>query len=107
MSDNDARINKIRGRQSNFELMRIVSMLFVVMWHVILHSNLYNSTGVTKFFLEFLILFGIVHINSFIIVTGYFQIDKEFKWKKFFQTFSITWFYKSIIAEETKEKIRI
>lgn len=87
-----------KKRQSNFELMRILSMLFVVMWHVILHSNLYNSTGVTKFFLEFLILFGIVHINSFIIVTGYFQSDKEFKWKKFFQTFSITWFYKAIIA---------
>lgn len=88
----------VKKRQSNFELMRIVSMLFVVMWHVILHSNLYNSTGATKFFLEFLILIGIVHINSFIIVTGYFQSDKQFKWRKFFQTFSITWFYKAIIA---------
>ena len=85
-------------RQSNFELMRIISMLFVVMWHVILHSDLYNSTGVTKFILDALILFGVVHINSFVIVTGYFQCDKEFKWSRFFQTFSIVWFYKALIA---------
>lgn len=86
-------------RKSNFEFMRITSMLFVVMWHVILHSNLYTSTtGTTKFFLEALILFGVVHINSFVIVTGYFQCDKKFKWSKFFHIFSITWFYKAAIA---------
>ena len=86
-------------RQSNFELMRIISMMMVVMWHVILHSNLYNSTtGVTKFILEALILFGVIHINSFVIVTGYFQCDKQFKWSRFFHTFFITWFYKALIA---------
>lgn len=95
--DNTGGIMK-KLRQSNFELMRIISMLFVVMWHVILHSDLYNSTGVTKFILDALILFGVVHINSFVIVTGYFQCDKEFKWSRFFQTFSIVWFYKALIA---------
>ena len=77
-------------RNSNFELMRIISMIFVVMWHLILHSNLYNSTGATKFFLEFLILLGVVHINSFVIITGYFQCEQNFSWKKFFKTFSLT-----------------
>ena len=84
-------------RKSNFELMRIISMLFVVMWHIILHGQLFNAGGTTKFFLEFLILLGAVHINSYVLVSGYFQCDKNFSIKKFLNLFLTIWFYKTVI----------
>lgn len=85
-------------RQSNFELMRILSMIFVVMWHLILHGGLYNTTGVTKMGLEFLILLGVVHINSFVLISGYFQYEKKFSLSKFLNILFISWFYKAVIS---------
>lgn len=88
-------IKKEKTRQSNFELMRIVSMIMIVMWHLIFHGNLINTAqGTTKFILEFLILLGVVHVNSFVIVTGYFQCDKKFSLKKILSLINTTWFYK-------------
>ena len=85
-------------RQSNFEVMRMLSMLFVVMWHLILHSGLYELLGTIKFCLEFLVLLGVVHINSFVLVTGYFQSEGKFSLKKFFKLFFLTWFYKALFV---------
>ena len=30
-------------RNSNFELMRIVSMAFIVLWHIIMHGNVLSN----------------------------------------------------------------
>lgn len=88
----------MKERKSNFELMRIVSMILIIMWHLILHSGIYNTNGTQKLFLDFILLFCIVHINSFVLLTGYFQCKKEFSVKKFINTFNVTWFYKAIFA---------
>lgn len=89
---------KTKIRQSNFELMRIISMIMIVMWHLIFHSVLFDqATGVTKFVLELLVLVGTVHVNSFILLTGYFQSDKDFSLKKFLSIIKTVWFYKVII----------
>ncbi|MBQ8681852.1 MAG: acyltransferase family protein [Bacilli bacterium] len=85
-------------RQSNFEVMRIISMLFVVMWHLILHGGLYEVGGTVKFVLEFFVLFGVVHINSFVLVAGYFQYNKEFSLRKFLKIVILTWFYKVLFV---------
>ena len=86
-------------RLSNFELMRFISMVLIVMWHLILHSELYSSTsGATKFFLEFLVLLGVVHVNSFVLVTGYFQYDKKISLKKIVNLIKNVWFYKVLFV---------
>lgn len=85
-------------RQSNFELMRIVSMLFIVIWHIILHGGINNCTGTLKLVIDFIFLFSIVHVNSFVLLTGYFQCEKTFSLKKFFIIFKTAWFYKAVIA---------
>ena len=42
-------------RLSNFELMRIISMFMIVVWHVIMHSDLIGrSSGTLNFVLEFI-----------------------------------------------------
>lgn len=85
-------------KQSNFELMRIISMFFIVLYHVIYHGQaLNNCNGTILLILQLLICITLVHVNSFILLTGYFQYNKKFSLKKFLQTFFIMYFYKVTI----------
>lgn len=89
------------GRCSNFELMRIVSMFFIVLFHMIISTGgnlINNTTGLTKIILEFICMIIIVHVNSYILVSGYFQHDKKFSINKVFSLIVMAWFYKVIIA---------
>lgn len=88
--ENDKKI-----RQSNFELMRIISMISIVMYHSIIYGGPLEKVSPTVYsVLQFIIILGFVHVNSFVLVTGYFQYDKKFKWQKFFSLLGQMWFYK-------------
>ena len=88
-------------RESNFELLRIISMFFIVLFHFIVPSggNLINSTsGYIQMFFQFISILMIVHVNSFLLLTGYFQHDKKFKLKKVFDLVLMAWMYKVVIG---------
>lgn len=88
-------------RESNFELMRIISMFFIVLFHFIVPTggNLINSTsGYTQMFFQFLSILIIVHVNSFILISGYFQYNKKIKYKKVFELLLMAWMYKVVIG---------
>ena len=54
-----------KTRESNFELMRIISMFMIVLWHVIIHGRLLgSSTGLTNLIYNLLLCVFIVHVNS-------------------------------------------
>lgn len=81
-------------RQSNFELLRIVSMFMIVFWHVLLHTYiLNNSSGTLHYIASFIYILLSVHINSFVLVTGYFQYKKAVKVKKVINLIGQVWFY--------------
>ena len=87
-----------KERNSNFELMRILSMFFIVMWHVMIYGGfIWDSSGITHEVMQLIFCIIIVHVNSFILITGYFQYEKEFKWSRFWAVLKIEWFYKIII----------
>ncbi len=73
-------------------------MIMIVMWHLILHGGLLNATAGTKLVLEFFVLFGAVHVNSFVVVTGYFQCEKDFSLKKLGHLITSVWFYKVLFV---------
>lgn len=86
--------SKVKMRNSNFELMRIVSMFFIVIYHIIIHGKiLENSHGTTHFVLYIILAICIVHVNSFILVTGYFQCKSKLKLTKVIQLNNSIWFY--------------
>ena len=88
-----------KTRQSNFELMRIISMFLIVLWHYISHANLLGrTTGALNLFLSFIFIVTAIHVNSFVLVSGYFQYNKEFKFEKVWSLISATWFYKCLYA---------
>ncbi|CBK73373.1 Acyltransferase family [Butyrivibrio fibrisolvens 16/4] len=84
-----------KNRSSNIELLRIVAMLMIIAYHIILHCvnvQLVNVTSIEKlqngwfnqpmFFkqlmaLEMMMPFGLVGNAIFILISGYFLIDRE------------------------------
>lgn len=86
-------------RNSNFELLRILSMLFIVIYHMIIHGRVFedissNSVKEILTIIEFLI---IIHVNLFVLITGYFQSESNFKQSKFWSIINSSLFYKLII----------
>ena len=89
----------MENRKSNFELLRIVSMFFIIIWHVIMHGkmldNCHNETiTILMTIVQYII---VVHVNSFILVTGYFQSKSKFKIEKLIKLILQVIFYSSII----------
>ncbi len=89
-----------KERQSNFELMRIVSMIFIIIWHIIIHSGIRESTtGIMNLMIQFIYILISVHVNSFVLLTGYFQYNKTtISFKKILSIFNMRWFYKALIV---------
>lgn len=88
-------------RESNFELMRIISMFFIVIYHFLVVSGgqlINHTTGFTKMFCELLSLLIIVHVNSFVLISGYFQYNKKTSFKKVTNLISMALFYSIAIA---------
>ena len=86
-------------RQSNLELMRIISMIFIIIYHIIIHGNLLTHTdGVIYFCLNLLLSIIIIHVNSFVIVSGYFNYNKEFSFKKVISLLNQVFFYSLLIV---------
>ncbi len=89
----------INKRQSNFELMRIVSMMMIIVGHTFSWGGI---TRVASPHIEKLIyaVYAIilVHVNSFVLLSGYFQSDSKFKIKKALKLLIIMYFYKALIV---------
>lgn len=90
--------NKVLIRESNYELMRIISMFFIVIYHILLHGKIFehssNSMSLLVGLIEAIIL---VHVNSFILLTGYFQCKSKMKLGRVISIINETWFYKVIV----------
>ena len=86
-------------RDSNFELMRIISMFMIVVTHIIGHGYVVeNCDGLTETAVALLKCLLYVHVNSFVLVTGYYQCKGKFKLQKIFSLNNAAWFYGLAIA---------
>jgi surface polysaccharide O-acyltransferase-like enzyme len=84
-------------RLSNFELMRIISMFFIVLFHVRMHSEIASKAlGNNYLILEFITNIIVVHVNSFILISGYFQSKSNIKVSKAISLINSVWFYKTV-----------
>lgn len=78
---------KNRGRDSNFELFRIILMLLIIAHHYVVNSGfgqLYDFDHITgnMIFLQLFGFAGKIGINCFVFITGYFMIKSQFKFQK-------------------------
>ena len=85
-------------RDSNYELMRIISMFMIVVWHMIVHGKIaQQSTGLLHNLIYLLEAILVVHVNSYVLVTGYYQCKSKFKLKKLISLNNQAWFYRIVI----------
>ena len=91
---------KTNNRLSNFELMRIISMIFIILWHILGHGhvidNCQNMALKTIFQITRYII--VIHVNSFVILMGYFQSTSNFKPSKIKKLIIDLIFYSVIIT---------
>ena len=82
-------------RESKFELMRIISMFFIVWAHAVLHGKVLENANnpVLYNFLELTRYIVLVHVNSYVLLFGYFQSKSNFRLSKLIKLFLQVTFY--------------
>ena len=85
-------------RLPNFELLRIIAMLMIVMLHLLGndHGNVLSKTVPysAAYYVTWLIeALCIVGVNCYALISGYFLIESSFSWKKALRLAVIVWFY--------------
>lgn len=85
-------------RNSNHEIMRIISMFMIVLGHILLFGGLLESSNQNVRYVCNLIEFIlIVHVNSYILVSEYYQSNSSFKKAKLWKIINASWFYRIVI----------
>ncbi|MCM1262516.1 MAG: acyltransferase [Butyrivibrio sp.] len=77
--------NKTISRQSNIELLRIIAMFMVVAHHFVIHGGFDFSTetvSANRLWVQFLQSGGKLGVDIFVLISGYFLIESEFKLSK-------------------------
>lgn len=73
-------------------------MLFIVLYHILVHGKIFeHATGSMSLFLAFVESLILVHVNSFVLVSGYFQCKGKLKLGKAIKINNMTWFYKVVM----------
>ena len=73
-----------KQRKSNFESLRIFAMVLIILHHYALHGGLasIDGFGVNKYIGTICLIGGKLAVNLFVLISGYFLIESEFKLKK-------------------------
>ena len=85
-------------RDSNYDCLKLVSMFSIIIYHILLHGKLLSSTtGITNVILYFIFFLSIFHVSVLVLITGYYQVNKEFKIEKLIKLILEFWFYSIVI----------
>lgn len=90
----------LKKRETNFELLRFISMIMIILNHFVLYGG--NVIGVVWYKESSIIYylfygFGKLGALLFVMITGYFMINSRVNYKKLFLLEGQVWFYSVII----------
>ena len=93
-------------RQANFEILRVVAMLMIVFWHFIQNVMMKKtaigepaSLSILNYaILQYGMILCSIGVNLYVMITGYFLVDKPFKSNRFIRVWVQTVFYSAAIA---------
>ena len=74
-----------KQRQSNIELLRILSMVMIVFLHIMNHGGLLDTVvyGTVNYYAFWMIeVLSYVSVNVYVLISGYFLITQKFSLKK-------------------------
>ena len=83
-------------RNSNLEILRIISMLFIISYHFSIHGfgevNFVIS-NMNNYVIYFFGILGKIGVDIFILISAYFMINSKFNLKKLFVLGGEVYFY--------------
>lgn len=83
MGRGEAVVGSRRGRDSNFEVLRIVAMMMVILQHIAVYGGWPIDMGQTfalspdSFFIQFIYIFGKIGVWIFVLITGYYMVGSD------------------------------
>lgn len=82
---------KKNDRKSNIELLRIILMIMIIIHHFVYH----NARTIEMYTIVDLIFFpaGPLAVMTFMIITGFFMVEKKIKTEKVLKTIASVYFY--------------
>jgi len=98
----------MKMRKSNFELLRILSIILIIIFHCSYHSGFafMGKLSPNMFTIKVFWMFGELGVNLFMLIGGYFMIKSAFKWKKVILLLCELYFYHFVtIAFAVHKKI--
>ena len=73
----------IKERKSNFELLKIIAMLMIISFHYVYKSGyVFENMNLNSFIIKSFWFLGELGVNLFMLITGYFMINKKMSLKK-------------------------
>lgn len=90
-------MENLKVRESNLELLRIISMLLIVTHHLAVHTPFIFENIHIKYIVYFLSLGGKIGVTLFVLLTGYLQANKPLKIKNLFKIWIDVFFYSMAI----------
>lgn len=92
-------MEKHRTRDSKFELLRIISMVFIIIHHYVYHGGLiFHASGSNLCLGVLLLPLGKIGVNLFVLISGYFLINSKFRIKKVINLWIKTIFFSIMIV---------
>lgn len=93
-------------RERNFEAMRTIAMFLIVIYHCLTHgvgvkysfSPFHSTSFVNLLFSDFLLVISSIAVNLYVLVSGYFLVDLNFKPSRIMRTWLVTCFYSFMIT---------
>lgn len=91
--------NKYKERETNFELLRIVAMIMIILHHYVYYGGVayVYAAGVNRYLGIVLLFIGKTGVNIFMLISGYFLVNSSFKIKKCLKLIFQVFFY-SVLA---------
>ena len=93
-------------RERNFEVLRTVAMFFIVVYHCLTHGvggeysfNTSSPVSLINYsFSDLLLVFSSIAVNLYVMISGYFLVDLDFKLSRIIRTWTCTVFYSCLIT---------
>ena len=89
-------MEKLKKRDVNFELLRIIAMFMIVTLHYTQNSGIFSDTGTYTFqniFVIFINTICSVGVNCFVLISGYYLSNSKFKIQKIIHLWGLVLFY--------------
>ncbi|ORX64311.1 hypothetical protein BCR32DRAFT_306895 [Anaeromyces robustus] len=80
VENQESSISRPTERSSNFELLRIFSMLFIISHHFSVHGGFeFSSEEITlnRLWIQFMYMGGKINVNIFILISGFFLVNSK------------------------------